>query len=392
VDNSSLVDEAYSYDANGNRTNSGYATGGNNQLLSDGVYNYQYDNEGNRTKRTEIATGKVTEYGYNYRNRLTSLVFKDGNGTVSKSVEYVYDVNNERIAKAIDGLVTERFVYDRGQISLVFDGTGNQTHRYLYGMNIDQVLAVDGNSQTQWFLTDHQGSVKDVVDNTGSVVSHIQYDSFGNIQSQTTPVELRYAYTGREWDGESGQYYYRARYYDAGVGRFISEDPIGFNAGDGNLTRYVFNSSVNFVDPSGKDVWIETGDPSQVPLHQKIVVGNLYDTSGNLAFSFAPKNGPAFVDRGHVYHDDEIGGGDVVRFLKTTRKQDDEIRKYLLGLLNREAVYELTTLNCRKFSYDRFEQIKKRYNLTEISPAPQYPLPYIPRRQGGGARSRLTEY
>jgi RHS repeat-associated protein len=241
VDNSSLVDEAYSYDANGNRTNNGYATGGNNQLLSDGVYNYQYDNEGNRTKRTEIATGKVTEYGYNYRNRLTSLVFKDGNGTVSKSVEYVYDVNNERIAKAIDGLVTERFVYDRGQISLVFDGTGNQTHRYLYGMNIDQVLAVDGNSQTQWFLTDHQGSVKDVVDNTGSVVSHIQYDSFGNIQSQTTPVELRYAYTGREWDGESGQYYYRARYYDAGVGRFISEDPIGFNAGDGNLTRYVFN-------------------------------------------------------------------------------------------------------------------------------------------------------
>jgi YD repeat-containing protein len=65
--------EAYSYDANGNRTNGGYGTGRNNQLLTDSTYNYTYDDEGNRTKRTEIATGKVTEYVWDYRNRLTNL-------------------------------------------------------------------------------------------------------------------------------------------------------------------------------------------------------------------------------------------------------------------------------------------------------------------------------
>jgi RHS repeat-associated protein len=62
---------------------------------------------------------------------------------------------------------------------------------------------------------------------------------------------LRFSYTGREQDGETGLDYYRARYYDSANGKFISEDPIGFSAGDGNLSRYVGNSPVNGTDPSG---------------------------------------------------------------------------------------------------------------------------------------------
>ena len=70
--------------------------------------------------------------------------------------------------------------------------------------------------------------------------------------SQTNPaVEFRYGFTGREQDAETGLDYYRARYYDASNGRFISEDPIGFNAGDANLYRYVGNSPTNYNDPSG---------------------------------------------------------------------------------------------------------------------------------------------
>jgi RHS repeat-associated protein len=245
------TDEAYQYDANGNRTNAGYQTGTNNQLLSDGQFTYEYDNEGNRTKRTETATGKVTEYVWDYRNRLTQVLFKDGTGAITKNVEYVYDVNNLRIGKKIDGVVTERFAIDRNQIALVFDGQGVQKSRYLYGTEVDQVLAEESGAQVHWFLADHQGTVKDVVDNAGAIVDHVTYDSFGRIVGQTGNIELRFAYTGREWDGETGQYYYRARYYDAVVGRFISEDPIGFNAGDSNLSRYVSNSPAMFVDPSG---------------------------------------------------------------------------------------------------------------------------------------------
>jgi YD repeat-containing protein len=84
------TDEAYSYDANGNRTSGGSGTGTNNQLLTDGTYNYEYDEEGNRTKRTEIGTGKVTEYVWDYRNRLTSVLFKDATGAVTKTIQYTY--------------------------------------------------------------------------------------------------------------------------------------------------------------------------------------------------------------------------------------------------------------------------------------------------------------
>ena len=62
--------EFYTYDANGNRTNPGYVTGDHNRLLSDGIYDYEYYAEGNRTRRIEIATGAVTEYVWDHRNRL----------------------------------------------------------------------------------------------------------------------------------------------------------------------------------------------------------------------------------------------------------------------------------------------------------------------------------
>jgi RHS repeat-associated protein len=101
-------------------------------------------------------------------------------------------------------------------------------------------------------LADHQGSIRQIVDNTGNLLNQITYDSYGNITNQTNPsVTFRFGYTGREWDGETGQYYYRARYYDARVGRFLSTDPIGFTAGDANLYRYVGNSPTNATDPSG---------------------------------------------------------------------------------------------------------------------------------------------
>jgi RHS repeat-associated protein len=251
ADHSNQTDEAYSYDANGNRTNAGYQTGTNNQLLSDGTYHYEYDPEGNRTKRTEIAAGKVTEYIWDYRNRLVGVLFKDGAGVVTKNIEYIYDVNNLRIGKKIDGVVTERFILDREQIALVFDGQGVQKARYLYGTEVDQVLAEESGTQTRWFLADHQGTVRDVVDGSGAIVDHITYDSFGQILTQTSNVDLRFAYTGRELDEETGQYYYRARYYDEAVGRFISEDPISFDSGDTNFYRYVENDPLSGTDPSG---------------------------------------------------------------------------------------------------------------------------------------------
>ncbi|WP_425215196.1 RHS repeat domain-containing protein [Tumidithrix helvetica] len=171
---------------------------------------------------------------------------------------YTYDMFDRRIAKSVDfdgsgaGLaVVERYVYDRDHIMLVLSGLGILKERYLYGANLDQVLAVEG-SQVSWTLSDYLGTVRDLVSSAGVVQKHIKYDSFGNVTAQSAPlVKSRFGFTGREFDSETGLYYYRSRYYDSAVGRFISEDRIGFAGGDANLYRYVGNSATNAIDPFG---------------------------------------------------------------------------------------------------------------------------------------------
>jgi RHS repeat-associated protein len=256
--------ETYGYDLNGNRTNAGYQTTTNNRLQTDGTYNYTYDDEGNLTQRTTIATNEVTEYTWDYRNRLTQVTVKNAAQTIIKQVNLTYDALNRRIEKKVDPdgsgpnpATIERFVYDRDHIKLVFNGSNTLTRRYLHGPSIDQILADEDvvPKQISWPLSDHQGSVRDWVNNSGVIQNHIRYDSFGKIVSQTVPtLNLRFAYTGREWDSEIGLYFYRARYYDPTVGRFVGEDPIGFGAGDSNLYRYVFNSSLNLTDPFGEQI------------------------------------------------------------------------------------------------------------------------------------------
>jgi RHS repeat-associated protein len=254
--------EGYTYDLNGNRTGGGYVTGSGNRLMSDGVYNYEYDAEGNRTKRTKIADLTVDEYRWDYRNRLTAIVSKDAGGGVIKTVGYEYDVDDQRVQKTVisatpsvgDGV--ENYYIDRDQIAFVTDGGGMQTFHYLYGLNVDAVMAQDSPVGMVWALADRLGSVDTLTDKDGNVVDKRSFDSFGRILSETNPsVQFRYGYTGRELDLESGLDYYRARYYDPQVGRFISVDPMGFEAGDTNLYRYVGNNSTNATDPTGMISW-----------------------------------------------------------------------------------------------------------------------------------------
>lgn len=77
ADHTYQTDETYTYDATGNRTMTGYSTGGNNRLLSDGTYDYEYDAEGNQTKKTTIATDDYVVYSWDHNNRLTAVTFRD---------------------------------------------------------------------------------------------------------------------------------------------------------------------------------------------------------------------------------------------------------------------------------------------------------------------------
>jgi RHS repeat-associated protein len=126
--------------------------------------------------------------------------------------------------------------------------------------------------------TDHQGSVRAVTDLTGGVVNSYAYDAYGNAEEAVESLPQRFRYTGREWDGVTRLYHYRARAYDPETGRFLQEDPLGFGAlhpkrkeliaddyaddklllgiatayaGELNTYRYVSNNPMIFTDPTG---------------------------------------------------------------------------------------------------------------------------------------------
>jgi RHS repeat-associated protein len=247
VDNSSRADEVYNFNALGIRNNWSTVTGDSRQVQNDGKFEYKYDDEGNLTRKTELASGNITNYEWDYRNRLSKV------SSASQIVEYQYDAEDRRVGKAINGITQEKYLYDGQDIALVVGNAGTITERYLYGSGVDNVLSKEANGQVTWSLGDKQGSIVDLVNEQGAILNHFVYDSFGN-RTGTTSADFRFGYTGRELDAETGLYYYRARYYDSAVGRFISEDPIGFSAGDTNLYRYVSNSPTNYTDPSGKVV------------------------------------------------------------------------------------------------------------------------------------------
>ena len=145
---------------------------------------------------------------------------------------------------------------------LWYDDNNNKTGRYIHGNEVDQPLAhyydLGGTTKEFWYHKDRQGSVVNVTDGSGTIVNTVTYEGFGRFTETNKDfkagVQGMYKWTGRAYDYESGLQYNRARYYDPNfLGRWISQDPIGFDAGDSNLYRYVKNGYLGARDPSGLD-------------------------------------------------------------------------------------------------------------------------------------------
>ena len=248
-------DESYTYDLLGNRISSHlsglHLHNAANQLLEDDEYVYGYDDNGNLATRVRTSDGDTALYTYDAEDRLIRV-----ESTGGRWVTYRYDALGRRIEKNVNDTST-RYAYSGEDILFEYDGANNVVARYTHGPGIDEPLAAhrdttgDGTLDSAFYYhADHLGSVRVLTDETGAVVGAYTYDAFGQIVAQTGEIPNPYTYTSREWDPEAGMFFYRARYYDASSGRFVSPDPIGFASGP-NQFRYVNNNPVALVDPWG---------------------------------------------------------------------------------------------------------------------------------------------
>ena len=224
-------------------------------MTNDGTWTYSYDAEGNLTKKSKGTNAETWTYGYDNDNHMVWA--KDSatdGGAATTLATYVYDALGKRIEKDVwtGSTTVTRFGYDGPEVWVdLTSGNALQT-RYIYGDAVDELFArISSGGTAAWYLADRLGSVRDIVNGSGAVIDHIDYDGFGN-PTETQPANGdRYKWTGREFDAETGLQYNRARYFDAHTGRWLSQDPLGLSAGDTNFYRYVFNSPLNARDPLG---------------------------------------------------------------------------------------------------------------------------------------------
>jgi RHS repeat-associated protein len=210
------------YDANNRVTNSNGST-------------ITYDVDGNT-----LTDGSNT-YTWDARNQLTSLT-----GPVNGS--FKYDAVGRRVQKIL-GATTTGFLYDGYNFAQEQSATGVATATILTG-GIDEIFARMTSAGISVPLTEALGSVIAETNSAAGVTTTFSYEPFGRTTQTGTSSGNSQQFTGRENDG-TGVYYYRARYYSPGRGRFVSEDPIGF-AGGINPYAYVDGDPIDYRDPEGK--------------------------------------------------------------------------------------------------------------------------------------------
>ena len=283
-------DISYTYDANNNRKQmtignktTAYQYNKNDELLrtdtlhtdteKNDVVIYKNDKNGNQlatVNRSEIpAEAKDTSYidvdvtlgdnqlndnvvnHYNALNQLTETLTKN------YKVSFTYDAEGLRTGKTVNGEKTI-YVWDGEQVVMELSKGGAVQKRYIRGN--DLVYADKGeNTEKTYYVTDMHGNVVQLLDESGNVTKTYEYDSFGNEVKPEKKDENPYRYCGEYYDKETEEVYLRARYYEPGVGRFITRDTYTGESDEPlslHLYTYCANDGVNMVDPSGHG-WLE---------------------------------------------------------------------------------------------------------------------------------------
>ncbi len=235
---------------NGNGTVTGYTP----NILN------QYGETGNGSQH-EISGYNGVSYVYVADTRLASA-----SSSAAGTYELGYDALGRCVRRTSNG-VASYYAYSGEHSILEYDGTGALLSYTLYGNGMDEAIMRSNNGVWQLLFQDRVGSTTALANMSGQIIEQYRYDVFGTPEFRSRPPATgnprgtlqplgtlcnnRILFTGREWTAKYGFYEYRARAYHPGLGRFMSEDPMGFSAGDNNLFRYCGNDPMDRTDPTG---------------------------------------------------------------------------------------------------------------------------------------------
>jgi RHS repeat-associated protein len=240
------------------KTDSRYNSGG--ALLENKKYRYKYDGEGNLISKTEKTTQKKHQYEWYANGMLKKVTRPDG-----KEVTYTYDALGRRISKCFDGKIT-RWVWDAdvplhewcyaekekpvvevnewGGLGFNKQEPAEEVITWIFDADNFAPAAKLVNGTTYSIITDYLGTPVEAYDENGKRVWECVLDIYGRkraINGQSDFIPFRYQ--GQYEDTETGLYYNRHRYYDPGMGRYVSQDPIALQGGD-NLYAYVHDPNL----------------------------------------------------------------------------------------------------------------------------------------------------
>ena len=253
-----MENEAYSYDAVGNRTSASNADGSithnaNNELTVYGDVEYVYDANGNMTE--VLLDGQMMfKYVYNAGNRLVKVEGGNNNAIA----EYYYDPFGRRLWKEVGGARTYFFYSDEGLVA-EHETSGNEIRSY--GYTPDSTWTTDPlwlkqHGEYYFYQNDHLGTPQKLVAQNGAVMWSARYSAFGQATVDVSGITNNLRFPGQYDDAETGLHDNFQRYYEPETGRYVSVDPIGFMSEEVNFYGYAENNPITAFDPYGLDVYV----------------------------------------------------------------------------------------------------------------------------------------
>jgi RHS repeat-associated protein len=293
----------YTYDKVGNRlqksetTSSGtditsYTYDSNDRLIQEiknlvagGQVQSSYTWGKNGNLASKMVGNIVTLYGWDAQDHLIEIKQGTSAAMASTIARYTYDAAGNRVQKIEPGqngkadkitnfLIDSTFLYAQTVQENIVQENAIQLNQYIFGNGLLQKIQ---NLQKSFYHADGLGNFKVLTDSSGNLTDDYTYDAFGNVVKHIGSTSNPYRYSGEFFDDVIGLQYNRARWYDASIGRFISQDKYaGTSSLPITLNKYAYanDDSVNKTDPSGQTSLGETNATANIA----ITVSNLEST------------------------------------------------------------------------------------------------------------------